>query len=362
MNGVMLWLCGAIRLTRKLLINFAILVIGLSACRAQTFSMAQCERVTITHKGKPVIGVEDMAYDDTAQTLYLSAYDRRSHSKGGIYRLSVDAAAKGWEFDVSTLINDIRPHGIDLWRDGAQVTLSFIDRQGDENRHKPAIRTLSWHDNRPSRLTEGPSFLDIRACAANNLTRMTGTDTDKSIIFTQTHQSCTHKAQIRENILTPNRATVSIAEAQTGTIKPYLDTLSYANGIAIHPNAQRLYVAETRGKRLTVFHAKNSEKISVIDLPGGPDNLTRNGEDIYAALIPNLIRFSRFQKRETHRINSRFAIVTPIDATHHSVSSYDVPAAIISGATVVIKAGQHIWLGSAYDTAIARCTLPSDLS
>ena len=343
----------------KPLISFA-LIFGLSACSGQSFPEAICERVNVTSGGNPVIGVEDMAYDAKTQSLYLSAYDRRAHSKGGIYRLTLDGTATN--LTAAPVIENIRPHGIDLTRNAESLILDFIDRQGSKDDRKPVIRSLSWDDTAPDILTEAPPLLDRYLCASNDLVR----SEDGTIFITQDHKSCTRKEQRRENIFSPDEGSVAYIDIGRNDVRTVHGTHSFPNGILESKARDRLYIAQTRKKRIVILHDRFKSKfVSTIELNGGPDNLTRDGDVIYASLIPSLIKFSNYQKKPNKPIKSRFSVIVAkksltleIGEKPHNITTYDVPASVISGATIAIKAGEHIWLGAGYDTAIARCTLP----
>ena len=353
---------GVMRRRLKTLIAGSLLG-TLAACgHKHSFPEASCTRVNVTSNGNPVIGVEDMAYDAQSRTLYLSAYDRRGHNKGGIYRLNINYTDT--DLIAASIMENIRPHGIELTRDGQKLMLDFIDRQGPQENKRPVIRNLSWNDDLPDNISEAPPIIEDKLCASNDLTR----SIDGVIFVTQDHKSCTSQDQKRENILSPKQASVSLIYQEDGALKliNHLSGLSFANGVALSAKAELLYVAETRRKQIVVS-APDYLKNFPIKLAGGPDNLTRHADNIYAALIPSLIKFSRFQKNKQRRIKSRFAIISPTYPSKEkpserpatfNVSTYDVPASVISGATVALKAGDHIWLGAAYDTAIARCTLP----
>jgi len=362
-----------VRINKPLISTAAAIL--LSACGVgapqNRFPEADCERVNISRDGKTIVGVEDMAYDGGSNTLYLSAYDRRTGALGGLYRLDLDRASSGTDLNVAPIIDGIRPHGINLTSKNnnlsgePNVYLSFIDRQGDKDAHRPIIRSLSWMDAAPHNINEHLEVIGAEICAANDLARSQFPNGQSAIFITQDHKSCTQKAQSRENIFSPNKASVIEFNGESRAFKSVLTGLSFANGIAVSEDNRLLYVAETRKKRLTLFSRQTGQKTS-LPLAGGPDNLTRDGDDIYAALIPNLLQFLRFRKGKDKHAPSRFAIIsTPPSAQKSDISAYeikhyDVPASVISGVTVAIKAGEHIWLGAAFDTAIARCALPSE--
>ena len=66
-----------------------------------------------------------------------------------------------------------------------------------------------------------------------------------------------------------------------------------------------------------------------------------------------LIRFAAFRAGWGSRVKSRFAIIAP----DKSVKTYDVPANIMSGATVALKVDNSVYLGGAFDNGIAICDL-----
>jgi len=299
LNGMMSWRYGGTALRIRPLISCGLLA-TLTACGGQSFPEAMCERVKITHDGAPVIGVEDMAYDAPTQTLYLSAYDRRTYSTGGIYRLPIEMANTATDLDVTAVIDNIRPHGIDLTRTNRALTqkfddvlMSFIERQGTQSDKTPIIRTLSWNDDAPDSLTEVRVITGSEICASNDIVRTHRWGDDSAIFVTQDHKNCTLKAQNRENIFSPNKASVGIIDTINHQFRYFLTGLSFANGIVLSKDDQRLYIAETRGKRVTLFSTKTGETTEK-SLAGGPDNLTQAGDNIYAALIPSLIKFKRF--------------------------------------------------------------------
>jgi len=352
-NGARLWRSGVTALIRRAVISGAALA-GLTACGGQSFPEAICKRVNLTDNGQAVLGVEDMAYDAPSQTLYLSAYDRRTHSEGGIYRLAVES--EGTDLTVTPIIENIRPHGISLTRYDQGLTLDFIDRTGDKEEMKPVIRTLSWHDETPNLFVESAAYTTAELCASNDLVRVERINPNDALIFvTQDHKACTLKAQKRENILSANQARVVTTRPIANTAETFSTGLAFANGITDSRDGRHIYVAETRAKQVTILSHDTGEVIGHVKLSGGPDNLTRESDDIYVAIIPSLIKFLGVQKNESKRIKSRFAIITP----DNTATTYDVPASVISGATVAIKAGEYIWLGAGYDTAIARCQLPA---
>ena len=90
-----------------------------------------------------------------------------------------------------------------------------------------------------------------------------------------------------------------------------MEQLAYANGIA--QTSKAVYLAETRTKRLTLLNLSEqtkTERLGIISLPGGPDNLTSGDTNVIAALHPNLIRYAAFRTGWGPRVKSRFSIIS----------------------------------------------------
>ena len=374
---------------RRLTLSYMITGLFLTACAGQKFPLADCTRLIVTDGEEQIIGVEDMVYDDRDHQLYLSAYDRRAHASnpskntiinGGIYQLSLnqDSLARNLTSDTiitaQTLVNNIRPHGLNFMRKDDHIWIDYIERLGSTEHKRPVIKTLSWSakDIAPPYLTLPAPILISNGsglCAANALAVDRKTIQDQSdkaaqqehqtIWVTQNHASCTVQAQRRENIIAPNKASIARINPDQSIEYKFIEGLSFANGIAYNPENDQLYAAQTRKKSLSIINSDNGKTLKIVKLPGGPDNIRLNKDMMSIALIPNLLKFLRFQKNAKARIDSRFALINP-DSLEMMV--YDVPADILSGATIAVKARGHIWLGGAYDTAIARCELPKDIS
>jgi len=277
------------------------------------FPELQCEHRALTYNGQPLIGAEDMAYDSLNQQIYISAYDRDSKNAGGIYRWNItqkDAEVSRLDLP-HTNPNAYWPHGFDLQRDDTRLRLSIIERDLNQSG-------------------------DLNA-----------------LYITQDHQSCHKKKQIIADIFNPHGA--ALLHWQENEPENIMERLAYANGIA--QTSKALYLAETRADRLTLLNLSEqtkTEKLGEISLPGGPDNLTSDETTIIAALHPNLIRYAAFRAGWGPRVKSRFSIIS----AGNDIKTYDLSADLLSGATVALRARNHIYLGAAFDKGIAACELP----
>jgi len=332
----------------KALVLFSVVLSSLAYAYFRLFSdLSQypelsCKRHMLVHNGFPITGIEDMAYDVGQERVYASAYDRRKKTKGGIFKFDpqqINAVKK------VPLPSPLWPHGFDLTRNGGALTLTLIDRKLDNSKQLSArIRQFEWNDS-----VTVPVEMDLpnqndAFCNANH-----------SYLVTLDHDSCHYAARKWENIVRPKSSSLTSFKINNPVkLQEELTNLYFANGIATR--GPHIYIAETRKKRLSVLKANLQSDAEYLYLDGGPDNLTTDGTDIWAALHPDLIRFAAFRAGWIKRAPSRAARI----GANGKIDLYDIPKDIISGATVALRAQDSLFLGSAFDSAIAVCDLSGE--
>ncbi len=330
------------------------------------YQALSCERLELSHNGKALIGIEDMAYDTRLGKIYLSAYDRRTGEPGGIYYFSStdkDSAVTRLSLP-QTDAQSYWPHGFSFTHDDkGQIYLDVIERDlKDPDTMRAHISLYHWQSASPDNIQLLSRIEKEALCAANNVTRAQQasphSDGSQSFYITQDHQSCNAKAQKREDIISPRSSSLLHYRQDEDKLSTIWENLSYANGIALTSKAY--YLAETRGKKIHIFGLDADNKIDplgAIKLPGGPDNLSVHNDQIIAALHPNLIRFAAYRAGWGPRVKSRISIISP----HKQVSNYDIASQKISGATIALIANDKLYLGAAYDEGLAVCELPQGL-
>lgn len=353
------------RQSLKIWLSFALFVIMVTVAwsffaPSEDYQNLACERHELTYDGQPVIGVEDMAYDEQSGQIYLSAYDRRGGNSGGIYMLNKNNNLDRLPLP-STDPQAYWPHGFYLSHQDNQADLNVIERDlRVKGQQKARISQYSWNTAKPNDIQLVRRIEDDLLCAANDLTFVpSGFNHESAYYITRDHETCGLWRQKWDNVFRPKSSSL-LRMRQDAEAKPtvIIKKLSYANGVAPHPYGG-LYIGETRAQRLSqqfgTFKTPPHHSQGNVTLPGGPDNLTVTEQgDILAALHPNLIRFAAFRAGWGSRVKSRFAIIAP----DKSVNTYDVPADIMSGATVALKVDKSVYLGGAFDNGIAVCSLP----
>lgn len=332
----------------------------LGACAAEIdepfYVHDECRRVDLIDEatGAPIIGAEDLVFDDANGRLIVSAYDRRAAEKaarqsrvpppqGGLYAVSLDSlfSASG-ALEASRLIdptkikNGLRPHGVDA----ANGEIVFVNRgyvqDGKRWRMTPAMVRVS---------ATGEITSQYAHCAANDVAVV-----GDSHLFTRDHLACGGLARTFENVFAQKKSGAYFNDG--GAL---IDGVAFANGVAVLDDG--FAVAATREKALHIFRAKKGEESRqfIVDAPGAPDNLSLAGDgDIIASLHPNLFRLALARKLDIGKSGSRIARID-LDSGEVTILFDDASGALFSAATIGVATDRGLVAGSVIDRGLLVC-------
>lgn len=311
------------------------------------FAPEDCVRAVLsdTASGRPLVGIEDMALLPDGDTLILSAADRlalrwrpESAPEGGLYQLSLTRLAAGqtWAAPLvpaGTIPGGLFPHGIAVSGDGGYLAAVNRSREGQTAILAGPLASGAFT---PRHVRSDPEL-----CRANDLD-FTGEATT-ALRVTLDRAACGAAwADLR-----PGAATGRVIALDLATPAPprtELGGLAFANGIA------GLWVAETRGWRL--LHLLDRP----VALPGGPDNLTWDGNGgLVTALHPSTARIAAYLHGYRDNAPSRIVRVAPDRSVE--VLFDDPGGALFSGATVAVLRGDLLVAGSAIDAGLLVCRM-----
>lgn len=355
--------------------------LGLSTAAGGVAAPADCRHVQVIDAatGHDVRGIEDIAVDFAAGVAFLSAHDRRAVARavdenaarlphGNIYRLPLarlDAAATALTLDPATrpmLDGDgFLPHGIGLYESPSGSGLYAVNRRyaRRDDRWAAAV-TVEQFDRVGNDLVHRRTVSDPSLCRANDVAGLDG----QRFLFTSDGGACSGLAGLPETILNLPRATVSLFD--DGRIRPVATGLRYANGIVLSGDHAEVAVAATRARTVVTYDMVRllgggpvASPDRVLDVDGGPDNLTLDAQGgIVAAILPNLFRYAlfRFDVPGFARAASRVVgIATARSATTTDVLFDDPDGRILPGVTVAIRGAGWLVAGSAMASGLAVC-------
>ena len=241
-------------LKRIAITTVAILFAGAAALAARTLIMGgMFADVTPGFSGtcktlKGIVGAEDIAVDRQSGLVFLSATDRRANPPSktdGIYTLSLAHPESG-VVRLAGAPADFHPHGISLFRaaDGS-LTLMAVNHISTG---RSAIDIFDVTiDSGTAKLSETGDIESDKLISPNDVAAVG----KQQFYVTNDHGSHTPLGMTLENYLMLPRADVLYFDGMV--FREVASNLVFANGIALSPDGNHLYVAETTARRLQTF-------------------------------------------------------------------------------------------------------------
>ncbi|MCR9254640.1 MAG: hypothetical protein NXI16_00920 [Alphaproteobacteria bacterium] len=313
-----------------------IMALSVSACAVA----ADCSVAPVTVDGRPLAGIEDIALMPDGGTLLLSAHDRGAPDGGtdGIFTLPVaaldDIAPEA--VPLPGLPNDLnRPHGIAVDRTGAR--LAFIHRPGGAT--GPDHTEVLWGTLGPEGFVRSGMIDGERVCRANDLTFAAD-----RLLVTLDRRGC----DIETADFTPWAETGRVLTIEPdGAVGVTRERFAFANGILW--DGDRAIVAETRAGALSTIDGS-----WLIELPGGPDNLSFAPDGrVIAALHPSALRIFFGLKLGVEQTPS---LIVSADLETGAVRTlYEDTGSEFSAATSALIIENTLVAGSVLDKGLLVC-------
>lgn len=331
--------------------------------------------------GEKVVGVEDLDFDPESGTIFMSAYDRRAVAReidegkvttqGGIYTINVSditVTASLKVTDISRAFkdagNEFRPHGFDVWGINSNKRIFAINRlyktERSDAKMTPVIEVFEYnqgqllHSERISFSNVG-TVQETIVCDLYDVTY----DGDSFVTFL----IVTHFPRFCEKF----------ENGEEGDFRPHFKALnsdfmismishdSMPNGIArFYSQDLNIFTFTiTLEKQILISVDKPEKKYvyDVFDLSIFPDNVTIDHEGtLLVAGFPNLIDYYFYMKSWLGVEKSPSVVYRISPETYEQTLLFKDNGAMISGATVALRAGDYLIMGSAWDDNIAICS------
>ena len=174
--------------------------------------------------------------------------------------------------------------------------------------------------------------------------------------------------------LLEGRPTGRVFRHREGTTELVVDGLQFANGVALDPSGESLFIAETGHYRIhrhwLAGEAAGTTELFVDNMPGYPDNLSMDGENLWVAMasprqfVPDFIAPRPWMRSLAHRLPEA---IKPKAVRHGMVFAYDLEGHIIhdlqdaSGTVGITTGARHhdgrLFVGSLHDPHLAVLAL-----
>lgn len=314
--------------------------------------------------GEKVVGVEDMDFDLLTGTIFMSAYDRRAVAReiregkvttqGGIYTINVSNITDEASLKVADLSrefkeagNEFRPHGIYFFRiwgiEGFIIINRRFNRRNGEMTFSSVIESFRYSENEIEHTDTivNPNFCDLYDIVPS----------ENVLFVTDVDENCEDENMGKGGSL--------LMIEEDGTALDVQDSLAFPNGLAVLKRQEEniLAVALTRGKSIQLYKVEDNTLTETIYLPIAPDNLTVDEHDnLYVAGFPNLLDHYFYMKGWFGVEKSPSAAYRISPETYQQTLLFKDNGTMISGATVALRAGDYLILGSAWDDHIVICS------
>jgi arylesterase/paraoxonase len=149
-------------------------------------------------------------------------------------------------------------------------------------------------------------------------------------------------------------------------LMPVASGISYANGIALDVDNQRLYVASMLRDELIEYErvpaTGNLRKTGAIPLQGSPDNITvADDGGLVVAVHPKILHLARQRRERSFRAPSSILYISPASKSgaRSCLTLYADPGENLAAASVAVKSGKRLFVGSVYDDHLMICDIPT---
>jgi len=358
-------------------VAFAALLATLGACDGdeteQMVTACRAVAPTVVASGEGIAGPEDIAVDHAAGVAYVSAYDRRTEAKGGIYRLDLEGDLRD-DVAVADVTADwpaerpFHPHGISLFvgADGRKSLFVINHRIGGAGRS--TVEVFDIVDDALVHRGEEGTISHPLICFPNDLAAV-----GESSFFVTNDHGCGGPGRIVEDVLGLERA--GVVYYDDGSAREVARGLAFANGIAIGPPGDddqpaRLFVAATREKAVNVYDVDallggleaTEAPMAAIGLDGGPDNLSwlPDGRLLVAA-HPSLFRlWLHLLWGGPEKTPSRLVAVDPAAPEQEPALVYADDGSEFSAATAGAAHRGRLLIGAVTGDRLVVCRYPED--
>lgn len=317
----------------------------------------------VTAGGLP--GAEDMALDRASGQLFISSDDRRAKParRGAIYMLpfatleSVSARVDA----TGGVPTKFHPHGVSLWTgpDGARRLFVINHPDGWEG----ATSTVEVFDVTPEgglrhvRTVSDPAFTRLNDVVA------VGPD---SFYVTRETRAVRHSAGELWGQLSDSDRSGGVLRYAAGAVSEAASGFSFANSLALSPDSGRLYASDTIARTVRVYGRDAASgaltQIDAAQLGTGVDNLDVEPDGrVWIAAHPKLMTFAFGHARDAAVPAPSQVVILEPDPSGRGGKADQVlltDDGDYSGASVAIRDGARLVIGSVFENGVRVCTLP----
>ena len=254
--------------------------------------------------------------------------------------------------DLLNLTNDINfefhPHGISSYTDSNdQLFISVVNHTSIGH----YIDMFKFENNNLEHISK---LTDDLLLSPNDIVMIS----KNQFYITNDHRSKRFFGKMIEDYLQLSKSNLVFYDGDK--FKIVVDDLQYANGVNISHDKSEVYIAETIGKKISVYGRDNSNnKLALkktIDINSGLDNIEIDKEgNLWVGSHPKLFDFVRHAKNIDNLSSSQ---VFRVSIKDYSVSEiYLNNGQSLSGSSVAAFNNNHLLIGAVFENKFLHCFL-----
>jgi Strictosidine synthase/Strictosidine synthase-like, N-terminal len=192
---------------------------------------------------------------------------------------------------------------------------------------------------------------------------------DGTIYFTDS--SSRYPIEVWKRDLLEHRPNGRLLAFREGEVSVLATDLYFPNGVALTPDESALLLVEDSTHRLLRFDLPGGARTELADLPAYPDNMSAVGDGTYWIALPSprlpimermlprpsLRRIAALLPESLQPQPKRYGLVALVDGEGTVLRTLHGPAGKYCMITGVRQQGEHLWLGSLTEKAVARVRL-----
>lgn len=312
-------------------------------------------KVIITYTN--VAGPEDLDVDDESGLLFISSTDRRKsktekNNADGIYSLDLNNANGIPEQIESTYKGVFHPHGISVFRKDSLVFLHVVNhnQQGDFVEIFQYLNDTLFHLR---------SISDPLMVSPNDVVAVG----KENFYATNDHGSESGWKRSVEDYL--KRPWANIMYYNGSTMSLSYEGMTYANGINVSLDGNKIYATETTGNRFLEFDRNPSSGelafVNSIKISSGLDNIDIDVDGIiWIGSHPKLFDFIGHASDPEKHSPSQVFVLSPSINRRDQYTINEIfldDGSKISGSSVAVKYKEDYLIGVVFENKIMRISL-----
>lgn len=285
---------------KKAAVILIIIVLSIVAFGAKTYFYAGEYKTIISHyngRCRAVAGIpgaEDITIDPASGLAFISSYDRMLYktglpSPGAIFTLDYeDPQAVPLDITINPK-NEFHPHGINLYQDPNGKTYLFAI---NHNQKGNFVEIYEYHNGQ---LKHVDMVSHPQMHEPNDLVAVG----PRQFYVSNNHGSASALGKNLERFIPLSRSYVLYYNGKEMAIAAR--DIGAANGMAISPDGETLYVAATEGKRIHTYHRDSATGAltltDTLPVDGFPDNIEMDNDgNLFVAVLPKALTYLAHRK------------------------------------------------------------------